>query len=75
MGGPSTWQRFLDERGEGVHHIAFEVNGMDDRISDLAGRGFGLEQRGDWSEGNGGCYAYMDTTSKLGMALELLENF
>ncbi|MBI5668616.1 MAG: VOC family protein [Chloroflexi bacterium] len=25
IGGPSTWQAFLDEKGEGVHHIAFWV--------------------------------------------------
>src|SRR5512144_2874176 len=27
VGGPSTWQEFLDTHGEGVHHIAFNIQG------------------------------------------------
>jgi methylmalonyl-CoA/ethylmalonyl-CoA epimerase len=35
VGGPSTWKEFLDSNGEGVHHIAFEIRDMDDRISSM----------------------------------------
>ncbi len=71
VGGPSTWQDFLKTKGEGVHHIAFEIKGMDARVSDLKAHGIPLIQRGDYS---GGRYSYLDGSPKLGLILELLEN-
>jgi methylmalonyl-CoA/ethylmalonyl-CoA epimerase len=72
IGQPSTWQDFLDEHGEGVHHIAFEIKGMDKQITYLTGKGVPLIQRGDYT---GGRYAYTDGVPQLGVVLELLENF
>ena len=72
VGGPSTWREFLDERGEGIHHIAFHIKGMDDVLVRLEGQGIDLVQRGDYK---GGRYAYVDGTASLGAVLELLENF
>ena len=69
---PSTWREFLDEKGEGVHHIAFEVKGMDDKIARLAEKGMPLLQKGDYE---GGRYAYIDGAANLGLILELLENW
>lgn len=70
VGGPSTWQEFLDEKGEGVHHIAFKIDGMDEQIGILGQKGMPLLQRGCW---DGGCYSYVDGTEKLKVILELLE--
>jgi catechol 2,3-dioxygenase-like lactoylglutathione lyase family enzyme len=72
VGGPSTWQEFLDRHGEGLHHIAFFVKGMDGALARLEARGIPLIQRGDYK---GGCYAYVDGVPKLGAILELLENY
>jgi catechol 2,3-dioxygenase-like lactoylglutathione lyase family enzyme len=69
---PSTWREFLDAKGEGVHHIAFEIKGMDDKIALLGKNGMPLIQKGDYE---GGRYAYIDGTARLGLILELLENF
>jgi catechol 2,3-dioxygenase-like lactoylglutathione lyase family enzyme len=69
---PSTWREFLDTKGEGVHHIGFEIKGMDEKIALLGKKGMALIQRGDYE---GGRYAYIDGTAKLGLILELLENF
>jgi methylmalonyl-CoA/ethylmalonyl-CoA epimerase len=69
---PSTWREFLDTRGEGVHHIAFEIKGMDENVALLGKKGMPLLQKGDYQ---GGRYAYIDGTAKLGLILELLENF
>lgn len=71
IGGPSTWQEFLDEHGEGVHHIAFGVKGMDDVLKYLNGKGLPTAQRGDYT---GGRYAYVDAAKMLGVNIELLEN-
>ena len=71
VGGPSTWQEFLDAHGEGVHHIAFRIKDTDGHIAMLAKKGIPLVQRGDFK---GGVYSYFDGSEKLGMILELLEN-
>lgn len=71
IGGPSTWQEFLDSHGEGVHHIAFRVTGMDEVLAHLNGKGMATAQRGDYT---GGRYAYVDAAETLGVNLELLEN-
>ena len=75
VGGPSTWKDFLDSNGEGVHHIAFEINGMDDRIDEMRDRGIPLIQQGRWTDYSGGRYAYFDSNTNLAVILELLENF
>ena len=72
VGGPSTWQEYLETKGEGVHHIAFEVKDMEKKIAGLKALGIPLIQRGDYT---GGCYSYLDGGPKLGVILELLENF
>lgn len=72
IGSPSTWREFLDTHGEGVHHIAFVVKDMDDKINTLTNHGVPLIQKGDYT---GGRYAYLDGESRLGVLVELLENF
>ncbi len=72
LGQASTWQEFLDMHGEGVHHIAFHVKGMDDRLAYLAGQGIPLIQKGDYT---GGRYAYADGEASLKVIVELLEDF
>jgi len=71
VGGPSTWQEFLTTRGEGVHHIAFEIEDMAGEVRMLAEKGMPLVQRGDYS---GGQYAYIDSAAQLAVILELLQN-
>jgi len=72
IGGPSTWQEFLDANGEGVHHIAFTIKDTPAVVSDLEAVGIPVVQQGDYT---GGCYTYLDSAGPLGVALELLENF
>jgi methylmalonyl-CoA epimerase len=72
VGGPSTWQEFLDTQGEGVHHIAFEIKDMEEKIKQLEAKDMHLIQKGDYE---GGRYSYIDASSSLGVLLELLENF
>ena len=73
--GKSTWKECLDKNGPGVHHIAFDVKGMDNYIELLDKKGARLVQRGEWAAYTGGQYSYVDTTPHLGVMLELLENF
>jgi len=68
---PSTWREYLNEHGEGVHHIAFFVQGMKEKIELMSSQGMPLVQKGEYT---GGRYAYMDTFPQLKVMLELLEN-
>ena len=70
--GPSTWQEFLDQHGEGVHHIAFQVKGTDKVVQFLGDQGIPLVQQGQYT---GGMYSYMNSEPQLKVMLELLENF
>ena len=71
MGRPSTWQDQLDEHGDSLHHLAFEIKGMSERVAYLEAKGLTLVQRGEYP---GGRYAYVDGSPPLGAVLELLEN-
>jgi methylmalonyl-CoA/ethylmalonyl-CoA epimerase len=71
IGGPSTWQEHLDAHGESLHHIAFQIQGMQDKLAYLDANGIPLIQRGEFK---GGRYAYVDGPQTLGTVLELLEN-
>jgi catechol 2,3-dioxygenase-like lactoylglutathione lyase family enzyme len=72
IGAPSTWQEFLDEKGEGVHHIAFTVADTDEVTGRLAEQGIDVVQQGQWATGQ---YTYVETGAELGVILELLEHF
>ena len=69
--GPSTWKDQLDRHGESLHHIAFVIDGMQEKVAYLEGKRLSLVQRGEYT---GGRYAYVDGTAQLGTILELLEN-
>ncbi len=68
---PSVWRDVLNERGEGIHHIAFNIQGMKDKIISLEADGMKMTQFGEYT---GGRYAYIDTVSQLKTIVELLEN-
>ena len=68
---PSTWREDLDKNGEGVHHLAFNINGMKQTIARLEANGIPLIQKGEYP---GGRYAYMDSSKQLKTLIELLEN-
>ena len=72
IGGPSTWRDFLEQKGEGVHHLALRVKGTDALTAELAAKGIPVVQQGDYT---GGRYTYLSSEHELGVAIELLENF
>jgi len=57
--------------GEGVHHIAFVINGMKEKIEICQRNGMPLLQKGEYT---GGRYAYIDAKDSLKTIIELLEN-
>jgi len=68
---PSTWRDDLNKNGEGVHHIAFGIKGMKEKIEICRRNGMPLLQKGEYT---GGRYAYLDSNNALKVLIELLEN-
>ena len=70
---PSVWRDFLETKGEGIHHLAFNVKGMTKYITNLENFGMTVEQKGEYRRGNGR-YAYFDARDSLKTFIELLES-
>jgi catechol 2,3-dioxygenase-like lactoylglutathione lyase family enzyme len=68
IGKRSTWYKHLKKHGEGFHHIAFSVEGMEQNIAYLENKGGKLVQKGDFT---GGSYSYVDLPN-VGVIFELL---
>ena len=70
----STWREYLNEKGEGIHHVAFNVTGMDEVIKECEAEGMTLVQYGNYDDGSGR-YAYLDGGKDYKCVIELLESF
>ncbi len=64
----SPQRRFLNERGEGVYHIGFEVADRDEAEAQGRALGLGVIARGKRGDGSGFCY--FDTQNGAGVVLE-----
>jgi methylmalonyl-CoA/ethylmalonyl-CoA epimerase len=74
--GPSIWQDALQKNGNGIHHLAFIVDGVKQVIDDLEDFGLPLLQHGIFppaGKAPSGKYAYLQGFDKLGFDVELLE--
>ncbi|MEH7116329.1 VOC family protein [Neobacillus vireti] len=71
---PNTWKKHLETQGEGVHHISFLVNDMDEKVKLMEKRGYPIIQSGNFWNSKGR-YAYMDNTATYKVIIELLERF
>ena len=72
--GPNIYEEFLAERGEGLHHLGYYVESIDDAIAEMETKGYALLQsgRGFGVDGDG-AYAYFDTELDLGCIVEAIE--
>ncbi|MFL0365996.1 VOC family protein [Pseudobacillus sp. 179-B 2D1 NHS] len=70
---PGTMREFLDTVGEGIHHIAFDVDSIKDRLPVLEKNGYSLLQSGEFTSSDGR-YVYVDTISDLKTLVEMLES-
>lgn len=70
---PSTWREFLDEHGEGVHHLGFNVKGMKQAVDACLEFGMKLEQKAEYGDQTGR-YTYLSAYDDLKVLIELLES-
>jgi len=71
--GPNIYEEFLEAHGEGIHHVAFDCNGMawNERIAMLESRGFAMIQSGRWQ--GKVPYAYFETEGETTTTFETFE--
>ena len=71
LGGDSPHKEFLNEKGEGIQHIAFAVDDLDKAVKMLTARGSTVILKGD--RGDGGGVAYIDLNVG-GIIVELVKH-
>jgi len=64
-------KKYLDGKGEGIHHIAFFVEDIDEEVTKMVDKGYRVVQRG-WRSTSGG-YAFFDTEESCGFMLEIIQ--
>ena len=68
--GRSIYDEFLEEKGEGVHHLCYHVEDLDKATAEMASKGFTVLQTGATS---GAKWAYFDTDKVGGTVIELAQ--
>jgi methylmalonyl-CoA/ethylmalonyl-CoA epimerase len=70
-GPDSAVAKFLERRGEGLHHIAFEVDDVNAELKDMEDKGFELIDR-EGREGVAGQIGFLHPKTASGVLIELL---
>jgi len=74
VGGDSIHFEFLEECGQGVHHLGFFVRDLDRRLEAAKEAGIEVLQQGRIKQkGLTVRYAYLDTTDDFGVIIEFIE--
>jgi methylmalonyl-CoA/ethylmalonyl-CoA epimerase len=72
--GEGVVQRFLDRRGPGLHHVAFQVDAIDAALRDLQDRGVRLIDQTSRPGGMGTRIAFLHPSAAGGVLVELVED-
>jgi len=68
--GETPVKEFLEKKGEGVQHIGFFVDDLDQETAKMAEKGFSITQSGETPTVR---WAYFDTDKVGGVAIELMQ--
>ncbi len=69
----AAFARYLREKGEGIHHIAYEVDDVERSLRTLEGRGVRLVDAHGRPGVHGSCVAFLHPKATLGVLTELVE--
>jgi hypothetical protein len=75
---PIVYEDHIQLHGEGIHHLAFSVEDMDQVLEDFTARGYVVSMGGTWGEKGkpgSGRYEYIDLEKAGGLTMELLWNY
>lgn len=73
LNNSSPVAKFLQKRGEGIHHIAFGVGSIEDRIQELKERGIKMIDHEPRLGAGGASIAFLHPSSTAGVLYELCE--
>jgi methylmalonyl-CoA/ethylmalonyl-CoA epimerase len=68
--GDTIYDEWIRERGEGLHHLAYEIENIEAWIEYFKSKGISVLQRG---ERPGVKFAYLDTSAYTRFIMELIE--
>ena len=71
--GESPYMEFLDSKGEGVQHIAFAVDNLDEEMAKLVEKGVPVMVRGKAPAAFGSSSAHFDTRQVGDFAIQLIQ--
>ena len=66
-GGESLYKDHLEKKGEGVYHLGFAVDDIEESEADVKKKGLNVMSNGRREDGSG--FAYLDTAEKGGVTL------
>lgn len=72
-GADTTVGKFLERRGEGLHHIAYEVDDLVDTLASLKARGVSLIDEAPRPGGRGHMVAFVHPKGNRGLLVELIQ--
>jgi len=72
IGSEGVIARFLEKRGEGIHHICFEVDDIDSALASIEAKGVELLNR-EPQPGAEGKIAFLHPRAAHGVLIELVE--
>lgn len=72
MGPESAVAKYLEKRGEGLHHIALEVDNVDKELKAAEGKGIQLIDK-EGREGVAGQVGFLHPKSLAGVLIELVQ--
>ncbi len=73
VSGSSSVKKFLDNNGEGIHHIAFEVDDIGQAVAELKEKGIKLIDEKPRAGAHGMTVAFMHPKATHGVLMELVQ--
>jgi catechol 2,3-dioxygenase-like lactoylglutathione lyase family enzyme len=71
--GQSIYKEFLDQQGQGMHHLGYFVDDHEKVVADFAGNGFPIVQSGRFGDNPPALFAYFDTRAATGIYMETIK--
>jgi len=65
--------KFIEKRGEGVHHIAYQVDDIEEALRDLKAKGVSLIDQQPRKGAHNSRVAFLNPKSTYGVLIELVE--
>lgn len=73
VSGSSSIKKFLENNGEGIHHIAFEVDDIEQAVAELREKGVKLIDEKPRAGAHGMSIAFMHPKATHGILMELVQ--